>query len=270
MSAPLVNTYTVYLPPLSEVIFPVEVVTLTPPQSQEWAIVQVTGQIQSTEDAKTALGLGTSSAVATKVVAQNGETNIITELLLNLNGEANGETGGDIPPRGVLALTHSFCGPLDQLIPLVIVGSVATALSTDSYQGAQGLYRLTRYADGVTPAKLEVVYTLPRQRLALQVLINLIQNGTIKDAIQKVLERFPNIDLSNLPEVLEAIKAYIEAGGMLPPAVVERIMAFLDEAMKEFLANHPNINDSNIDEFMAFVKELLKKIIERVIENNAM
>jgi len=269
MSGPLVNSYTVYLPPLSEVVFPVEVVTLTPPQSQLWAKVQITGQIQSTEDAETALGLGTSSAVVTEIVAQNGQTNIITELLLNLNGEANDETGKDIPPVGVLALTNSFCG-LNQSIPLVIVGSITTALCADSYQGAQGLYRLTRYADGVTPAELEVVYALPRQRLALQVLINLLQNGTIKDAIQKVLEEFPNINLSNLPEVLKAIKAYIEAGGMLPPVVVDHIMHFLHEAMKEFLANHPNINDSNIDEFMAFVKELLKKLIERFIENNAM
>jgi len=171
-------SYTFYLPsdPGKAAIFGIDFKKLPPPQSQVYQLMQATRQIQSTPYKETALGLGTASTVKTTIVDQQGQVNYLQDGLLNFNGEANGKTGGDIPPKGVLALCFSLFNitPVPTSIsfsPYVIVppgqdsvtvkGVVNTALCSGAYFGAVGIAYVTQYPDRNIPYKYEVTYTLP-------------------------------------------------------------------------------------------------------------
>jgi len=164
-------SYTFYLPYSSDVYFPINYITLPTPQSQIYSQTQLTRQIQSTPDASTALGLGTASSIKTVIIDQQGQNNYICEGLLNFNGEANGETGGDIPPKGVLAYSVSLLNQTTVptsatnvsviIIPpgqssITSVAVINTSLSSGAYFGATGIIYITNYADETIPRKFVV------------------------------------------------------------------------------------------------------------------
>ena len=157
------HIYTFYLLQSTSVRFPILNVSLPAPQSQKFSQTQYTVQIQSTPDASTALGLGTASDVITIIVDQQGQYNFISNNLLNMNGEANGQTGGDIPPKGVLALTSSILADWNQSNPGPVKAVVNTSLCSGAYFGATGVAVITHIdtdpSVGVTEYK--VTCTLP-------------------------------------------------------------------------------------------------------------
>lgn len=158
-----IYSYTFYSPFSSQVTFPIFNKSLPAPQSQQYIKNQYTGQIQSTPYASTALGLGTSSVIDTLIFDQQGQMNEITESLFNMNGLESGQTGGDIPPKGVLAVVVSQLNSSDfipELETIEIKGVVNTACCNGAYFGAVGTCVMTYYADA-RPAKVVVTYTLP-------------------------------------------------------------------------------------------------------------
>lgn len=158
-------SYTFYIPYSSDVLFPIYYNVLPTPQSQLYSQVQLTRQIQSTPDSSTALGLGTSSSIKTVVIDQQGQNNYICEVMLNLNGDAEGE---NIPPKGVLAFSVSLLNqttiptsPTSNSSLIIPPGesSVTTPvvinplLSSGVYFGATGIIYVTNYADETIPRK---------------------------------------------------------------------------------------------------------------------
>ena len=98
--------------------------------------------------------------------------------MLNFNGEANGETGGDIPPKGVLAYSVSLLNqttvptsPTDVSVIIIPPGQssitsaavITTSLSSGAYFGATGIIYVTNYADETIPRKfvVEGVWGIP-------------------------------------------------------------------------------------------------------------
>jgi hypothetical protein len=156
MSGPF--SYTFYSPFSSQVAFPISNETLPAPQSQKYIKTQYTGQIQSTPDSSTALGLGTSSVIDTLIFDQQGQLNEIIESLFNMNGLETGD-----PPKGVLACVVSQLNT-SEFIPeqdtIVVKGLVNTAYCNGAYFGAVGTCNFTYYSDA-RPAKIDVKYTLP-------------------------------------------------------------------------------------------------------------
>ena len=174
MSGPF--SYTFYIPLSSGVVFPVTFEKATGDGSQVYSEIQITRQIESSLDPTISLGLGTTNCLKTVVVDQQGQINYLHLVLLNFNGEANGQTGGDIPPKGVLAVNYSFLNqttlptsPSDNstvIIPpgqssITLKGVINPALSSGAYFGAIGTTRVTHYADANTHYKYEVEYMLP-------------------------------------------------------------------------------------------------------------
>jgi len=161
MSEPI--SFTFYSPN-DEAIIEIFYNRLPEPQSQQYWLGQYTGQIQSTQDASTALGLGTSSSLCRWIVDQQGGLNEIYESLYNFNGL---ETGENTPPEGVLAIVMSTRGSMWEFPPgqdsIVIKGLINTLNCSGAYFGAVGTGNMTYYADQTIPAKVDVKYTLPPQ-----------------------------------------------------------------------------------------------------------
>jgi len=161
MSEPI--SFTFYSPN-DEAIFVILEKRLPAPQSQAYYLWQLTGQIQSTQDASTALGLGTSSSFSTWIYDQQGQTNEFYESLYNFNGL---ETGENMPPEGVLAIVMSGYNGMWDVPPgqdsMVIKGLINTLNCSGAYFGAVGTGNMTYYADQTIPAKVDVTYTLPPQ-----------------------------------------------------------------------------------------------------------
>jgi hypothetical protein len=156
-------SYTFYIPVTQMVKFSILEKTLPAPQSQQNLLNQYTVQLQSTPDASTALGIGTESSIATFIVDQQGQINDIIEMFFNMNGS---ETGGDIPPKGVLAVVFSCQSKHVFEVPpgeeyIVVKGLINTLTCNGAYFGAVGTCVITEYADKTIPEKVVVTYTLP-------------------------------------------------------------------------------------------------------------
>jgi coproporphyrinogen III oxidase len=169
-------SYKLYAPSslVGAVVFPIVFKTLPAPQSQLYQLIQVTKDLQSTTNPETALGLGTSSILKTTVVDQQGQINYTSVISFIMNGEANGETGGDIPPKGVVTFTLSLLNGStlpskanDDVRPIVYGPSTSwdciinTSLCSGAYFGAVGIATITHLSNPYVPYEYTITYTLP-------------------------------------------------------------------------------------------------------------
>jgi len=159
MSKPIFLTF---YNPNTEAQFIILDETLPAPQSQKYRLAQYTGQIQSTQDASTALGLGTVSSIETQIYDQQGQLNETYESFYNFNGL---DTGENTIPKGVLAIVmpavnDTWIVPPGQEL-IVVKGLINTLNCSGAYYGAVGTGDMTFYAVRTIPPKVDVKYTLP-------------------------------------------------------------------------------------------------------------